>query len=189
MLLKDFINKENISLYKLSKDTSIPYSTLRDLYTNKTPLSKASGEVIYKISSSLNVSMEDLLSSYMMKRPSFENFKSETCQRLHSMGDIPFIIELLESDLIHEYYSNEWYPEALYLLAMLDYLCKENNIPLCTDYNTLRKAKLTDTVFPASVVALAEATNNTDYYTDAINNSIPEFLRFNIVESDVRDVN
>lgn len=189
MLLKDYIDRERISLYRFSKETSIPYSTLRDLYTNKTPLPKASAETIYKISTFLNVSMEDLLSSYMKKRPSFENFKSETCQRLKKMGDIPFIIDLLETDLIHKYYNDEWYPESLYLLAMIDYLSRVNNIPICTDYNDLRKAKLSETVFPASIIALAEATNNNNYYIEAINNSIPEFIKYNIVESDIRDVN
>ena len=97
MLLKDYVNRKNVSLYRISKDTQIPYTTLRDLYTEKTPLPKASGEVIYKISTYLNVPMEEMLTSYMRIRPAFENFKSETCQKLKAMGDIPFIVELLES--------------------------------------------------------------------------------------------
>ena len=188
MLLSYYLKKKDMSLYRLSKETSIPYSTLRDLYMNKTPLSKASGEVIYKISSVLDVPMEELLSTYMKSRPPFENFKSETCQRLKEMGDIPFIIDLLESDLIHEYYNDQWYPEALYLLAMLDYLCRENNIPVCTDYEEVRKSKLSDILYPASVTVLAEATGNDSYYDDAVYHSIPEFLKFNIVESEIRNV-
>ena len=189
MLLKDYVNKKGFSLYRLSKNTSIPYSTLRDLYINKTPLSKASGEVIYKLATILDVSMEELLSSYMKTRSSFENFKSETCQKLKRMGDIPFVIELLQSHLIREYYDDQWYPEALYLLSMLDYLSRENGIPVCTDYNDLRKAKLSDILFPAGVIALAKATGNDQYYDEALNNSIPEFLKHNIVESEIRNVN
>ena len=71
---------------------------------------------------------------------------------------------------------------------MLDYLSKENNVPLCTDYDDLRKAKLTKPLFSASIVSLVEATGNNNYYTDAINSSIPEFLKYNIVESDIRNV-
>ena len=189
MLLKHYLNKMDMSLYRLSKDTSIPYSTLRDLYTNKTPLSKASGEVIYKISSAINVPMEKLLYSYMKTRPSFENFKSETCQKIKMMGEIPFIIELLQSNQIREYYEDQWYPESLYLLSMLDYLSRENNIPVCTDYDDIRKAKLSKILFPASVIALVNATGNDQYYVEAIKNSIPEFLKHNIVESEIRDVN
>ena len=188
MLLKDYVNEKDISLYRLSKDTSIPYSTLRDLYTNKTPLSKASGEVIYRIASALGVSMEELLASYMKVRPSFENFKSEICQKLKRMKDLPFMIDLLESNKIREYYDDQWFPEALYLLSMLDYLSRENGIPVCTDYEDIRKARLSDILFPASVTAMVKATGNDQYYTDAINNSIPEFLKHNIVESDVRNV-
>ena len=189
MLLKHYLNKMDMSLYRLSKDTSIPYSTLRDLYTNKTPLSKASGEVIYKISSAIDVPMEKLLYSYMKTRPSFENFKSETCQKIKMMGEIPFIIELLQSNQIREYYEDQWYPESLYLLSMLDYLSRENNIPACTDYDDIRKAKLSKILFPASVIALVNATGNDLYYVEAIKNSIPEFLKHNIVESEIRDVN
>ena len=189
MLLKDYINKKGLSLYRLSKNTAIPYSTLRDLYTNRTPLSKASGDVIYRIASVLDVSMEELLSAYMKIRPSFENFKSETCQKLKRMGDIPFIMELLQSQQIREYYDDQWYPEALYLLSLLDYLCRENEIPVCTDYDDLRKAKLSAVLFPAGVIALAKATGKDQYFDDAINNAIPEFLAHNIVESEIHDVN
>ena len=188
MLLKDYLNKRNMSLYRLSKDTLIPYSTLRDLYTDKTPLSKASGEVIYKISSALDVTMEELLAAYMRDRPSFENFKSETCHKLKRMGANAFIIDLLKSNKIREYYSDQWYAEAFYLLAMLDYLCRENDVPVCTEYDDIRRHKLSEPLFPIGVVVLAEATHENKYYTEAITNSIPEFLKYNIVESEIRNV-
>ena len=105
------------------------------------------------------------------------------------MGEIPFIIELLQSNQIREYYEDQWYPESLYLLSMLDYLSRENNIPVCTDYDDIRKAKLSKILFPASVIALVNATGNDLYYVEAIKNSIPEFLKHNIVESEIRDVN
>ena len=90
-------------------------------------------------------------------RPSFEQFRSNTCQKLKDPGDLPFITHLLESNLIRTYYEKKWYPESLYLLAMLDHLSTLNGISLCSSYNDLRKA-------------------------------IPEFLRFNIVEYDIRNV-
>ena len=49
-----------------------------------------------------------------------EQFKSTVCHRVKYMGDIPFMIQLLESDQIRELYEKKWYPEALYLLSMLD---------------------------------------------------------------------
>ena len=48
----------------------------------------------------------------------------------------------LESDEIRRLYNKQWYPEALYLLAMVDYLSRENGVPLCTKYSDIRNCKL-----------------------------------------------
>ena len=84
-------------------------------------------------------------------RPSFEQFRSSTCHKLKDLGDLPFITQLLESNQISAYYNRKWHPEALYLLAMLDYLSNLNAIPLCCTYNDLRNAKLTQPLSPSEV--------------------------------------
>ena len=75
-------------------------------------------------------------------RSSFEQFRSNTCHKLKALGDLPFITQLLESNQIRAYYNRKWYPEALYLLAMLDYLSNHNAICLCSTYSNLRNASL-----------------------------------------------
>lgn len=57
----------------------------------------------------------------MEKRCSFELFKSNVCHWLKEEGDIDFLIQVLESDLIRKYYNRKWYLESFYLLGMLDY--------------------------------------------------------------------
>ena len=52
------------------------------------------------------------------------------------------LIETIENDEITTYYKREWFPECLYLLAMVDYVSRENNVSLCEEYNNLRKMKL-----------------------------------------------
>ena len=42
------------------------------------------------------------------------------------MGDVDFIIHTLESNEIRVLFDRRWYPEALYLLAMIDYLSRIN---------------------------------------------------------------
>ena len=64
-------------------------------------------------------------------RSSFEIFKSNTCHYVKDMGDLDFIETVLKSDEIQKLYNKRWYPEALYVLAMLDYLSRINEIPLC----------------------------------------------------------
>lgn len=44
------------------------------------------------------------------------------------MGDIDFIINTLEKDTIRSLYKKRWYPESLYLLGMIDYLSKINDL-------------------------------------------------------------
>ena len=54
------------------------------------------------------------------RRGSFELYKSHVCHLVKEKGDVDFLIETLESDEIHLLYKKRWYPEALYLLAMVD---------------------------------------------------------------------
>lgn len=86
------------------------------------------------------------------------------------------------------YFDRKWYPECLYTLAMLDYISRLNNIPLCADYNEIRKHKLSDIAFPASIIAMYEVSKDREILKQAARESIPEFTRFNIIESDVRNV-
>ena len=73
----------------------------------------------------------------MVKCSSFENFKSSVCHRAKEMGDMEFMMDLLDNNTIRSYYDQKWYPESLYLLAMLDYLSRLHDLPLCSDYNDL----------------------------------------------------
>lgn len=124
----------------------------------------------------------------MEERVDFELFKSNICHRLKELGDTAFLIELLETDMIGKYYRKKWYPECLYLLAMLDFLSRINKVDLCTRYDDLRKLKLKSTLYPGSVLIEAKVTKNEEVKEKAIAQAIPEFIRFNIVETDVRDV-
>ena len=104
------------------------------------------------------------------------------------MGDIDFIIHILENDTIRNLYQKEWYPESLYLLGMLDYLSKINNLPICTNYNDIRKHKLAQIIYPSSVLIQAAVMHSEEVKTKARKEAIPEFMRFNIVESEVRNL-
>lgn len=182
------MKKKNITKYRLSKNSGIPYSTLTDIINGKTQLEKCSAETVYRLSKELEISMEDLLAPCFVKRSSFELFKSNVCHRLKELGDIDFIIETLESNDIREYYDRKWYPESFYLLAMLDYISRINNIPLCNKYNDLRLHSLSETIYPSSIIAISAVSGSNYSKEKAIKEAIPEFMRFNIVENDVRNI-
>lgn len=188
MTIQDALQEKKMSIYRLAKESGVPYATLNDICNGKTRLEKCSAETIYRLARALSVSMEELLAPCMVKRPSFENFKSTVCHRVKEKGDIAFIIDTLENQDIRTYYNQKWYPESLYLLAMLDYLSRENDVPLCDEYDDLRRCKLEKPLYPASIRAVSAAAKNDAAMKRAAATAIPEFMRFNIIENDVRNV-
>ena len=194
MTINELLKERNISKYRLWKESGVPQATISDICTGKTRIEKCSAETIYRISKVLDVPMESLIAPAVQrldeenKRPSFEIFKSNVCHRVKDMGDIPFMINLLETDQIRAFYNKKWYLEALYLLAMLDYLSKENDIPICNIYDDIRKAKLQQPIYPSSVTILCKTLNSDAPKEECTRMAIPEFLRFNIVECEVRNV-
>ncbi|MCI7129021.1 MAG: helix-turn-helix transcriptional regulator [Lachnospiraceae bacterium] len=192
MIVNELLQKENMSRYRLSKESGVAMTTITDICSGKAELDKCAAGTIYKIAKVLGVSVDFLLENNKDcsadYRCSFEIFKSNTCHHVKDLGDIDFIIETLETDEIRKLYNRQWYREALYLLAMVDYLSRLNSLPICTNYNDLRCKKLEKPYFPASVAVSYAATGDERIKSEAVANAIPEFLRFNIVESEVRNV-
>lgn len=188
MIVNELMVKKNISMYRLSKNSGIPYTTINDICSGKAQLEKCSAETVYKLSKELDVSMEELLSPYIDERISFELYKSNVCHQLKELGDIDFIIETLQNDYISKYYSKKWYAESFYLLAMLDYICRENDVPMASDYNHIRTKKLAKPLFSSSIVAACKVSKSDNPKIEALMYAIPEFKRFNIIESEVRNI-
>lgn len=187
-MIKKVLKDQNLSIYKLAKLSELPYTTVSEICNNRVNLTRCHADTVYKLSKALKISMENLLSPYYIKRSSFENFKSTSCHKLKEMGDIDFIIELLESGEIRDYYEKGWYAESFYLLATLDYLSRINHIDLCLDYEDIRKQRLSEPLYPASIKAISLVSNSEAALKKARKKAIPEFLRFNIIESEIRDV-
>ena len=124
----------------------------------------------------------------MEKRCSFELFKSNVCHWLKEEGDIDFLIQVLESDLIRKYYNRKGYLESFYLLGMLDYISRINDVPMCSEYDDLRQQRMQEIVYPVGVLLTARVLGDESIKEQALKEAIPEILRFNIVESDIRNV-
>ena len=188
MIINTLMEQKHISQYRLAQKTGIPYMTLNDICNGKTRLEKCSAETIYKLAKGLNVTMEKLLEPTLIHRPTFDLFRSNVCHALKRLGDFDFIVDELKKDEITTYYEREWFPECFYLLAMVDYISRINNIPLCDKYDNIRQMRLKNVIYPSSLIVLAKAKDDESILEDAKNNSIPEFINFNIVENEVRDV-
>ena len=59
-MLKDILSERDISVYSLSKESGIPYSTLSDLINGKTDIKDCSAKNLYSMSKCLHISMENL---------------------------------------------------------------------------------------------------------------------------------
>ena len=186
MKLNTLLKEKEFSIYKLSKLSGVSYSTLNDICNGKTRLEKSSAETVYKISKALDITVEELLENN--KKIDFELFKSNVCHKLKSKGYIDFMVDVLESGEIRKLYNDKNYKESLYLLAMLDYLSRLNEIPICTEYDDIRQTRLEKVVYPRSIVISAKVTNDDSVKERAYQESIPEFRRFNIIENGVFDV-
>lgn len=132
--------------------------------------------------------MESLLEPCAKEKGSFELYKSAVCHRVKEVGDIDFIIETLEQDEIRVNYRRGWYAESFYLLAMLDYISRLNGIPRCSGYDDLRRCRLSDPVYPSGILTAAMVAGSDEPKRQALREAIPEFLQFNIVESEVRNI-
>ena len=194
MNVPELLESRNMTKYRLAKLSGVPNTTLNDICSGKARIEKCSAETIYKIAQVFHITMEDLIAESMkgeepMKTTaSFELYKSHICHRVKDSGDIPFIIDTLKSNEIRTLYEQKKFTEALYLLAMVDYLSRENDLPLAAEYRDIRAHKLNRTVYPDSILAYAIATGDESIKARSYRDAIPEFRRFNIVENEVRNV-
>ena len=183
---------ESSGIISLSKESGVAMTTITDICNGKADLDKCTAGTLHKIAKVLNVTVDSILENNSADnidyRCSFETFKSNTCHHVKDMGDIDFIIETLETDEVRKLYERRWCREAMYLLAMIDYLSRMNDVPLCTNYNDIRSQKLEKLYFSAGVEVAYAATGDERIKEKALANAIPEFIRFNIVESEVRNI-
>ena len=192
-MLRSVLNDKNISLYQLEKASHISHATLNDIYNERSNIDNCSILIMSKIAASLNMDIDDLYKkltyrdlSLFTYNEDFDLFKSDTLQRLKREKEEDFIKRMATTDVINNYYRNNKYKEALYLLALLDYLSKKNSLPLLKQYDYLRDYKL-DKVYVSKSLYLLLAYKSTTV-TSIYKECIKEFLKYNIVEAEIDNV-
>ena len=117
----------------------------------------------------------------------FEIFKSGVCHQLKRYGDFEFIREIEESNDIEIAIDCGYEKEGLYLLAMVEYLCRVNDLPFAKKYDRFEALHLSEKIYPCGIVLLS-MTSEPDAKQRAEKEAIPEFLKRNIVEGNIRNV-
>ncbi len=187
-LISHYLEQNNMTKYQLSKKSRLPYSTICDICNEKTPLNRCSADTIYKLSLATGISCDNMIAAACEKKESFDLFKSNVCHEVKRKGEVGFMIEILESGVIRDYFVQVRQKESLYLLGMLDYLSRKNEVPICSDYDDLRHYRFAEPIYPSGLLVRAEITQDESVKEEAIRNAIPEFMRFNIVENEIENV-
>ena len=182
------LDDKNMTIYECSKRSGIPYSTLSDIMHGTTPAENMKFRTAYYLSRTLGITMEELYEQTRIPlRSSLETFKNQIRHDVKRLGDVDFINSVIRNKSVDKYWHLEWYFEAFYLLAMVDYLCRVNNIKSDNRYDQIRTYKLPEIAYPSDIVLASALSPDLDVREQAVKNSIPEFMRFNIVEKEVRD--
>ena len=205
MYLNELMNSRNLTRAELSARSNIPESTLRDILNGKAQLDRCEAATLYNIAYALDVSVEDILEGYWdaLERTapariavhddsSLMNFyvlADSMLGRLRATGDLAFIDGIDQNGWIERLYQGREYRCALFLLGMMDYLCRKNGVRQVARYDEYRKARLDGPVY-----ALRTLNVNDDdgafqrVRTEAENNAIPELGRYGIymTEEDIR---
>lgn len=118
----------------------------------------------------------------------FDIFRSNVCHLLHNRGDIEFINIIMSEGLVTQFLAHGDIAWGLYMLAMLDYVSRENDIPICKEYEPFRSIQLEELYIPFGIYLSKKLLGDSKIFDEAYKIAIPEFLRHNIMEGDVRNV-
>ncbi len=186
MQIEQFIRSRKLSLYELAERSGLSYSVVHNLVKGKSDIRKCTLDTAHRMANVLEISIEDLM-LLCSKGRTFTWFRSEQCHQVHRKGELRYLIDVLESGEIDRYWRLSMYAEAMYEVAMIDYICRRNDLPRCENYNEIRRHKLDKTAYPIDVRLIDHLFDNHDAADRAESGAIPEFRYFNIIEGDIFD--
>lgn len=96
MCLKGVLDNKGVSVYRVSKDAGIPYSTLCDLVSGKTDINNANVRTLALLASYLGMTMDDL----------YNKLDSSPDFRLQKFPGLPTELDASVDDLINAFNNN-----------------------------------------------------------------------------------
>lgn len=187
MTFKKFLETKNISLYKLAKDTKIPYSTLSDLANGKTTFDNITLKHAVDLSNYFRISCKELLKFKNDEKEDFRYFRGNVLHSLKREGPAQFVNTVIKKKYIDYYLKNNEQEKGLYLLALIDYLIRINDLePYISRYNEYRKKKLDSPFFVGSTLVCFATIQEAEKELNIT--VIPEFKKYNIIEENVFNV-
>lgn len=62
MIITELLERKKLTKYRLAIESGVPHSTLNDIISGRTRIEKSSGETLFKLSTVLGISIEELIS-------------------------------------------------------------------------------------------------------------------------------
>lgn len=110
-------------------------------------------------------------------------FRSNECHKLKELGWYEYLRVTLTERRAEKFMEEKEYFSGLYVIAMVDYLCRLHHLSLYEGYGEYRKYQLRYMAYPAAYSFAPQYIKE-----KMIKESIPEFYNFNIIEGNVFDV-
>ncbi len=193
-MLRLLLQKRNMTLYRLEKETGLPHSTLLDIYHERVNIAKCSAFVLKKIADALQMTMDDLYNTLTYEDLSlitcdlhFDLFKSNMCHEVKRLTYENFIEKYSDNEEIMRLYKEQQYYESVYLFSLLENLSNETKKTLNNKPSEIKDAKFDKLIVPESIYYLL--MNKHIKLEDVYKEALPEFLKHNIIESEIDNVN
>ena len=151
--------------------SGIPYATLYPIIKGQVDIGTCEYYTVAKLARTLGYRPDEIV--YI--KEDFQTFRNNLHHELKD-NELELTIEVMQSDRVEYYARHEDYVPMLYLIAMMDYVCNKNGIPLCDKYDEYRKLKLKEPYFVGDNLSSRDKDG-----------CIEEFVKYNIYEGDLYD--
>ena len=114
-MLKEYLKENNISVYRLSKDSGVPYTTLNELVNGKVSVENVSAGLLRNVSRTLSLSMDELydlcLTFNAVEIPDIGKVdiavRSKTFALYFTYNDLPVELELCKVTEASKFFLND----------------------------------------------------------------------------------
>lgn len=112
MTINELLKEKGMSRYSLSKISGIPWSTLSDICSGKTSLARCSAQTLQKLSSALEMTIEDVLK--LTAEPSENPKDGKPCNRSYLETNLSAHLEKAINDYVQGAKDNVSYMDCLW---------------------------------------------------------------------------
>lgn len=192
-MLYEYLERNNISISQAAKGADIPYATVHDLATGKTSWEKMSVGHFIALADYLHLTLQefkDVLAINPFKEPKWSEeldfFRSAIAHELKRIGAKEFIRSCEDGSRIESHLAKSEDAQAVYLVAMVFYLCRVHRLRVPKKISAYEKLALSVPLYSGSAVALyyGNGKNELDLVAEYVG-SEPEFRKRNIIEGEI----